>query len=81
MARLFTDKEIKAIMKTLMVVWQENNGHEQLGLNVANDLLCKVEVGDKMESLLNNEDNYEYHLHESEWFDENVADLLKKAQE
>ena len=77
MSRLFTDREIKAIMKALMVVWQENDGHEQLGLNINNDLLCKVEVGDKMESLLNNEDNYVYHLNESKWFDENVADLLK----
>lgn len=81
MARLFTDKEIKAIMKALMVVWQENDDHEQIGLNMANDLLCKVEVSDKMESLLNNEDNYEYHLHESKWFDENVADLLKEYHE
>ena len=76
MARLFTDKEIKAIMKALMYVWQENQD-EHLGLNVANDLLCKVEVGDKMESLLNGDDNYEYHLHESEWFDDNVAELLE----
>ena len=86
MTRLFTDKEIKAIMKALMIVWQENNPDEQLGLNIANDLLCKVDVCDKMESLLNNEDNYQYHLHETEWFDDNVADLLneyhnKKAQE
>jgi len=39
-----------------------------------------------MDNLLTNEENYEYHLHESEWFDENVADLLeayhnKKLQE
>ena len=39
-----------------------------------------------MDSLLTNEENYEFHLHESEWFDDNVADLLKeyhdkKAQE
>lgn len=81
MARIFTDKEIKAIMKALMVVWQEDGDHEQLGLNVALDMLCKVEVGDKMESLLNNEDNYEYHLHESNWFDENVADLLNEYHE
>lgn len=76
MARLFTDKEIKAIMKALMYVWQENK--EQLGLNIANDMLCKVEVCDKMESLLNGNDNYEYHLHESEWFDDNVAELLEE---
>lgn len=86
MARIFTDKELKAILKALMVVWQENNPDEQIGLNTANDLLCKVEVGDKMDSLLTNEENYEFHLHESEWFDDNVADLLKeyhdkKAQE
>lgn len=86
MARIFTDKEIKAIMKALMVVWQEENESEQIGLNIANDLMCKVEVGEKMDNLLTNEENYEYHLHESEWFDENVADLLeayhnKKAQE
>jgi len=86
MARIFTNNELKAIMKALMVVWQENDDHEQLGLNMANDLLCKVEVGDKMDTLLNNEENYEFHLHESEWFDDNVADLLKeyhdkKAQE
>ena len=86
MARIFTDKEIKAIMKALMVVWQEENENEQIGLNVANDLMCKVEVGEKMDNLLTNEENYEYHLHESEWFDENVADLLeayhnKKLQE
>lgn len=77
MARIFTDKEIKAIMKALMVVWQEENDNEQIGLNVANDLMCKVEVGEKMDNLLTNEENYEYHLHESEWFDENVADLLE----
>ena len=86
MARIFTDKEIKAIMKALMVVWQEENESEQIGLNIANDLMCKVEVGEKMDNLLTNEENYEYHLHESEWFDENVADLLeayhnKKLQE
>lgn len=81
MTRLFTDKEIKAIMKALMVVWQENNPKEQLGLNVATDLLCKVDICDKMESLLNNEDNYQYHLHESEWFDGNIADLLKEYHE
>lgn len=86
MARVFTDNELKAIMKALMVVWQENDDHEQLGLNMANDLLCKVEVGDKMDTLLTNDENYAYHLHESEWFDENVAELLeayhnKKAQE
>ena len=86
MARIFTDREIKAIMKALMVVWQEENESEQIGLNVANDLMCKVEVGEKMDNLLTNEENYEYHLHESEWFDENVADLLeayhnKKLQE
>lgn len=86
MARVFTDNELKAILKALMVVWQESDDHEQLGLNMANDLLCKVEVGDKMDTLLNNDENYEYHLHESEWFDENVAELLeayhnKKAQE
>lgn len=86
MARIFTDKEIKAIMKALMVVWQEENDNEQIGLNIANDLICKVEVGEKMDNLLTNEENYEYHLHESEWFDENVADLLeayhnKKEQE
>jgi len=86
MARIFTDREIKAIMKALMVVWQEENDNEQIGLNVANDLMCKVEVGEKMDNLLTNEENYEYHLHESEWFDENVADLLeayhnKKLQE
>jgi len=86
MARIFTNNELKAIMKALMVVWQENDDHEQLGLNMANDLLCKVEVGDKMDSLLTNDENYEFHLHESEWFDDNVADLLKeyhdkKAQE
>lgn len=86
MARIFTDKEIKAIMKALMVVWQEENENEQIGLNIANDLMCKVEVGEKMDNLLTNEENYEYHLHESEWFDENVADLLeiyhnKKLQE
>ena len=39
-----------------------------------------------MDTLLNNDENYAYHLHESEWFDENVAELLeayhnKKAQE
>ena len=86
MARIFTDREIKAIMKALMVVWQEENESEQIGLNIANDLMCKVEVGEKMDNLLTNEENYEYHLHESEWFDENVADLLeayhnKKLQE
>jgi len=86
MARIFTDREIKAIMKALMVVWQEENDNEQIGLNIANDLMCKVEVGEKMDNLLTNEENYEYHLHESEWFDENVADLLeayhnKKLQE
>ena len=86
MARVFTDNELKAILKALMVVWQESDDHEQLGLNMANDLLCKVEVGDKMDTLLNNDENYEFHLHESEWFDENVAELLeayhnKKAQE
>ena len=80
MARLFTDKEIKAILKALMYVWQESQD-EPLGLNVANDLLCKVEVCDKMESLLNGNDNYEYHLHESEWFDENVAELLKEYKQ
>ena len=84
MARIFTDKELKSIMKDLMVVWQE--GQEQLGLNVANDMLCKVEVGDKMDSLLTNEENYAYHQHESEWFDDNVAELLeayhqRKAEE
>ena len=78
MARIFTNNELKAIMKALMVVWQENNDHEQLGLNMANDLLCKVEVGDKMDTLLTNDENYEFHLHESEWFDDNVADLLKE---
>ena len=76
MARIFTDKELKAIMKALMVTWQENQD-EQLGLNVANDLLCKVEVGEKMDSLLTNEENYAYHTHESEWFDGNVAELLE----
>ena len=76
MARIFTDKELKAIMKALMVVWQEGQD-EQLGLNVANDLLCKVEVGEKMDALLTNDENYEYHLHESEWFDSNVAELLE----
>ncbi len=86
MARVFTDNELKAIMKALMVVWQENDDHEQLGLNLASDLLCKVEVGEKMDTLLNNDENYAYHLHESEWFDDNVAELLevyhnKKAQE
>lgn len=86
MSRVFTDNELKAIMKALMVVWQENDDHEQLGLNMANDLLCKVEVGDKMDTLLTNDENYAYHLHETEWFDENVAELLeayhnKKAQE
>ncbi len=85
MARVFTDNELKAIMKALMVVWQEGQD-EQLGLNVANDLLCKVEVGDKMDTLLNNEENYAYHLHESEWFDGNVEELLeayhqRKAEE
>lgn len=78
MARVFTNNELKAIMKALMVVWQENDDHEQLGLNMANDLLCKVEVGDKMDTLLTNDENYEFHLHESEWFDDNVADLLKE---
>lgn len=86
MARILSDNELKAIMKALMVVWQENDEHEQLGLNLANDLLCKVEVGEKMDNLLNNDENYEFHLHESEWFDECVAELLeayhdKKAQE
>jgi len=86
MARVFTDNELKAILKALMVVWQENDDHEQLGLNMANDLLCKVEVGDKMDTLLTNDENYAYHLHETEWFDECVAELLeayhnKKAQE
>lgn len=85
MARIFTDNELKAIMKALMVVWQEGQD-EQLGLNIANDLLCKVEVGNKMDSLLTNEENYAYHLHESEWFDSNVAELLeayhqRKAEE
>lgn len=77
MARIFTDKEIKAIMKALMVVWQEENKAEQLGLNVANDMLCKVEIENKMDTLLTNEENYAYHLHESDWFDENVAELLE----
>ena len=86
MARVFTDNELKAILKALMVVWQESDDHEQLGLNMANDLLCKVEVGDKMDTLLNNDENYAYHLHESEWFDDNVAELLeayhqRKAEE
>ena len=76
MARIFTNNELKAIMKALMVVWQEGQD-EQLGLNVANDLLCKVEVGEKMDALLTNDENYEYHLHESEWFDNNVAELLE----
>ena len=80
MARLFTDREIKAIMKTLMVVWQENNDQKQLGLNMSNNLLCKVEVCSKMEFLLNNEDSFEFHLHASEWFDENIADLSKQTQ-
>ena len=43
MARILTNNEVKAIMKALMVVWQENNPDEQLGLNMANDLLCKVQ--------------------------------------
>lgn len=77
MARILSDKELKAIMKTLMYVWQEENDSEQLGLNLANDMLCKVDVCDKMEALLNGDDNYEYHLHESEWFDDNVAELLE----
>ena len=78
MARIFTDKELKAIMKALMVVWQENNPDEQLGLNVALDMLCKVEVGNKMDTLLTNEENYAYHQNESEWFDDNVAELLEE---
>lgn len=77
MSRILTNNEVKAIMKALMVVWQENNPDEQLGLNMANDLLCKVEVSDKMDALLTRDENYEFHLHESEWFDENVAELLE----
>ena len=77
MSRILTDNETKAIMKALMIVWQDNNPDEQLGLNMANDLLCKIEVSDKMDALLNNDENYEFHLHESEWFEGNVSELLE----
>ncbi len=77
MARILTNNELKAIMKALMVVWQENNPDDQLGLNMGNDLLCKMEITNKMDTLLTNEDNYEFQSHVSEWFDENVAELLE----
>lgn len=85
MSRILTDKETKAILKSLMEIWQESQD-EHIGLNLGLALLCRVEVGEKMDALLNGVDNYEYHLHETDWFDENMAEMLsayhnKQAQE
>lgn len=86
MARVLNDDELKAVMKALMEVWQKGQD-EPIGLNVPLALLCKCEVGEKMDALLNGDDNYEYHLRESELFDSNMDEMTedyynkKKQQE